>query len=150
MGTPVAENERWQNWSRTEGAEPVRTVRPATSEELAAAVAAAAEDGLRVKAVGSGHSFSAIAVPEGVRVDMGGLDQVVAVDPKSGLVTVEAGMRLEALNAVLDAHGLALENMGDIDAQTISGRSRRGRTARATGTGVRVAGQGLEAGAGER
>ncbi|MFB9660622.1 D-arabinono-1,4-lactone oxidase [Glycomyces mayteni] len=136
MGTPVAENERWQNWSRTEGAEPVRTVRPATSEELAAAVAAAAEDGLRVKAVGSGHSFSAIAVPEGVRVDMGGLDQVVAVDPKSGLVTVEAGMRLEALNAVLDAHGLALENMGDIDAQTISGAISTGTH----GTGDRYRG----------
>jgi L-gulonolactone oxidase len=135
MSTPVV-NPRWQNWSGTEAAEPVRTVRPASAEELSAAVTAAASDGLRVKAVGSGHSFSGIAVPDGVRVDMSGLDQVVSADPKSGLVTVEAGMTLKELNRVLDGHGLALENMGDIDAQTISGAISTGTH----GTGDRYRG----------
>ncbi|THV31318.1 D-arabinono-1,4-lactone oxidase [Glycomyces paridis] len=132
MGT----TSQWQNWSGTEGADPVRTVRPRDAAELAAAVVAAAEDGLRVKAVGSGHSFSAIAVAEGVQVDMGGLDQVVAADPRTGLVTVEAGMTLRRLNEVLDAHNLALENMGDIDAQTISGAISTGTH----GTGDRYRG----------
>ncbi|SDK68552.1 L-gulonolactone oxidase [Glycomyces sambucus] len=136
MGTPVVENARWQNWSGTEAAEPVRTVRPEGVEELSAAVVAAGGDGLRVKAVGAGHSFSAIAVPEGVRIDMGGLDEVVSVDPRSGLVTVEAGMPLWRLNQVLDAHGLALENMGDIDRQTISGAISTGTH----GTGDRYRG----------
>ncbi|GAB4007493.1 hypothetical protein GCM10029992_61390 [Glycomyces albus] len=55
----------WRNWAGTETAEPTRTLRPEDAEEVAAAVAAAAEDGLRVKAVGSGHSFSGIAAPTG-------------------------------------------------------------------------------------
>jgi FAD-linked oxidoreductase len=136
MGSPVVENPHWQNWSGTEAAAPVRTVRPGAVEELSAAVTAAGEDGLRVKAVGAGHSFSGIAVPDGVRVDMSGLDQVVSVDPKSGLVTVEAGMPLWRLNEILDAHGLALENMGDIDQQTISGAISTGTH----GTGDRYRG----------
>ncbi|WP_425555212.1 MULTISPECIES: D-arabinono-1,4-lactone oxidase [Glycomyces] len=135
MGAAVG-SSIWQNWSGTETADPARTVRPAGVEELAAAVAAAAADGLRVKAVGAGHSFSGIAVADGVQVDMGGLDQVVAVDPRSGLVTVEAGMPLWRLNEVLDAHGLALENMGDIDRQTISGAISTGTH----GTGDRYRG----------
>lgn len=126
----------WQNWSGTEQADPARTVRPAGVEELAAAVTAAAEDGLRVKAVGAGHSFSGIAVADGVQLDMGGLDQVVAVEQRTGLVTVEAGMPLWRLNQILDAHGLALENMGDIDRQTISGAISTGTH----GTGDRYRG----------
>jgi L-gulono-1,4-lactone dehydrogenase len=135
MGAAVG-TSIWQNWSGTETADPARTVRPADVEELAAAVTAAASDGLRVKAVGAGHSFSGIAVADGVQVDMGGLDQVVGVDPRSGLVTVEAGMPLWRLNEVLDAHGLALENMGDIDRQTISGAISTGTH----GTGDRYRG----------
>ncbi|HEX2145821.1 MAG TPA: D-arabinono-1,4-lactone oxidase [Glycomyces sp.] len=131
MGVPL-----WQNWSGTEHADPARTVRPADADSLAAAVTAAASDGLRVKAVGAGHSFSGIAVADGVQIDMGGLDHVVAVDAKSGLVTVEAGMPLWRLNQVLDAHGLALENMGDIDRQTISGAISTGTH----GTGDRYRG----------
>ncbi|WP_416259860.1 D-arabinono-1,4-lactone oxidase [Glycomyces algeriensis] len=135
MGAAVG-SSIWQNWSGTENADPARTVRPAGVGELAAAVTAAASDGLRVKAVGAGHSFSGIAVADGVQVDMRGLDQVVAVDPRSGLVTVEAGMPLWRLNQVLDAHGLALENMGDIDRQTISGAISTGTH----GTGDRYRG----------
>ncbi|MEU6859374.1 D-arabinono-1,4-lactone oxidase [Glycomyces sp. NPDC046736] len=130
------DSARWQNWARTESADPVRVVRPEGVEELSAAVSAAAGEGLRVKAVGAGHSFNGVAVADGVQLDMSGLDQVVEVDPRSGLVTVEAGMRLWDLNRVLDAHGLALENMGDIDQQTISGAISTGTH----GTGDRYRG----------
>jgi FAD-linked oxidoreductase len=126
----------WRNWSGTETAEPVRTVKPGESSEVVAAVRAAAEDGLRVKAVGSGHSFSGVAVPEGVLVDLGDMDGVTRVDTGTNVVTVEAGMPLWRLNQVLDAHGLALENMGDIDRQTVSGAISTGTH----GTGDRYRG----------
>ncbi len=126
----------WQNWSRTEAVEPVRIVRPGGAGEIAAAVRDAADDGLRVKAVGAGHSFSSIAAPEGVMVDMSDMDGVVRVDTRTNLVTVEAGMPLWRLNQILDAHGLALENMGDIDRQTVSGAISTGTH----GTGERYRG----------
>ena len=37
------------------------------------------------------------------------------------LVTVQAGMQLSKLNAVLAEHGLAMPNLGDIDVQTVAG-----------------------------
>jgi L-gulonolactone oxidase len=111
----------WQNWARTERARPVRTVRPESTEELSAAIRRAAADGLRIKAVGSGHSFTGVAVTDGVLIRMDALDGPVDIDARSGLVTVEAGMPLHRLNAVLAAHGLAMTNLGDIDRQTVSG-----------------------------
>jgi L-gulonolactone oxidase len=49
------------------------------------------------------------------------MDGLVAVDAASGLVTVGAGMPLWKLNPLLAEHGLAMEILGDIDRQTISG-----------------------------
>jgi L-gulonolactone oxidase len=111
----------WQNWARTEQARPVRTISPGGTGELSAAIRQAAADGLRVKAVGSGHSFTGAAVTDGVQIRLDAMDAPVAVDTRTGLVTVEAGMPLHRLNAVLDAHGLAMTNLGDIDRQTVAG-----------------------------
>jgi L-gulonolactone oxidase len=109
--------------------------RPRDAEELAAAVHRAVRDGLRVKAVGSGHSFTGVAVTDGVLLRMDEMAAPVGIDRSSGLVTVEAGMPLHRLNALLATHGLAMTNLGDIDRQTISGAISTGTH----GTGTRSA-----------
>ncbi|MFC6929998.1 D-arabinono-1,4-lactone oxidase [Actinomadura yumaensis] len=81
----------------------------------------AAADGLTVRMTGTGHSFTGAAVADGVLLRPGGLTAVRAVDTATGLVTVEAGLPLHALNRLLDEHGLALANMGDIQEQTAAG-----------------------------
>jgi L-gulonolactone oxidase len=111
----------WSNWAGTASSTATRVVSPASRDEVVAAVTAAAADGLRVKAVGSGHSFTTTAATSGVRVELGSLAGLVSVDPAARLVTVQAGISLRRLNAVLATHGLALPNLGDIDTQTISG-----------------------------
>ncbi|MBB0246323.1 FAD-binding protein [Streptomyces alkaliphilus] len=111
----------WRNWAGTASARPVRTARPRDTAELAALVAEAAGRGLRVKATGSGHSFTGVAVTDGLHVSMDAMARPIEVDRSRGLVTVEAGMPLHRLNRLLDAHGMALTNMGDIDRQTVSG-----------------------------
>jgi FAD-linked oxidoreductase len=84
------------------------------------AVKAAARDGLRVKAIGSGHSFTAIAVPDGVAVRAPADPTLLRVDA-TGLATVPAGMTLRALNPLLWERGWALPNLGDVDVQTVAG-----------------------------
>ena len=69
-----------------------------------------------VKAVGSGHSFTDIACTDGLLVDLSRMNRVLAVEGTD--VTVEAGVTLHVLGEELAARGLALENQGDIDAQT--------------------------------
>jgi len=116
-----ASGTEWRNWSGSVRARPARVAAPATTAELAETVKAAARDGLRVKPVGSGHSFTPIAVTDGVQLRLDRLDRVRSVDPASGLVTVEGGVSLHRLGPALAGHGLAMENLGDIDRQTITG-----------------------------
>jgi FAD-linked oxidoreductase len=111
----------WRNWAGNELAHPVRVARPADAGEVAAEVAAAVRDGHGVKAVGAGHSFSPTAVAPGVQLQLDRMNQLISVDAETGLVTVGAGMPLWQLNPLLAEHGLAMQILGDIDRQTISG-----------------------------
>jgi FAD-linked oxidoreductase len=111
----------WSNWAGNQRMQPVRVVRPSSVDEIAAAVKQAAADGLRVKAIGSGHSFTAIGLTDGVLLDMSSYSGLISADPATGLVTAQAGLPLHRLNALLQDAGLGLTNMGDIDVQTVSG-----------------------------
>ncbi len=129
MSTP------WTNWAGNASASAKRLARPQTTDELAAALRTATAEGLRVKAVGSGHSFTPAALTDGVRVELDGLAAAVRVDRTTRRATVQAGMKLRALNALLAQHGLALPNLGDIDAQTISGALATGTHGTGAGFG---------------
>ncbi|MEU9872422.1 D-arabinono-1,4-lactone oxidase [Actinomadura sp. NPDC048021] len=116
-----ATKQTWRNWAGNQQATPHRVAAPRSADEVAAAVRSAAADGLTVRMTGTGHSFTGAAVAEGVLLRPTALTAVRSVDTATGLVTVEAGLPLHALNRVLEEHGLALANMGDIQEQTVAG-----------------------------
>ncbi|RSN08765.1 FAD-linked oxidoreductase [Streptomyces sp. WAC 01325] len=124
--TASGKNGTWRNWGGTVAARPAREVAPASVEELAAAIRRAAEDGLEVKAVGSGHSFTSIAATDGVLIRPQLLTGIRHIDREAGTVTVEAGTPLKRLNVALAREGLSLANMGDIMEQTVSGATSTG------------------------
>lgn len=128
--TPAA----WSNWAGNQSSTAALVVRPRTVQEVATAVRAAADAGRTIRAVGSGHSFTATALTDGHRLDLADLDTGVHVDAARHLVTVPAGMTLHTLNELLAAHGLALPNLGDIDAQTVAGALSTGTH----GTGAKL------------
>ena len=130
------ETMTWQNWAGTASADPVRRAWPRSTEEIANAITAAATDGLTVRALGSGHSFTPAAVTSGVALDLSGWAGVVAADLDSGFITVRSGTTIRDLNAALDTLGLAMANLGDIDAQTVSGAISTGTH----GTGASLGG----------
>ncbi|EGD54197.1 FAD-linked oxidoreductase [Gordonia neofelifaecis NRRL B-59395] len=99
---------------------------PQSVDELAAAVAAAAERGDTVKPVGSGHSFSEIAVAPGIQIGMSGFQGVRDVDTARKRITLGAGTHLHQIPAILEPLGLAMANLGDIDRQTVSGATSTG------------------------
>jgi L-gulonolactone oxidase len=84
-------------------------------------VTRAATSGRRVKAVGSGHSFTDIALAPDVQVQLDRYTSVLEVDRSSRRVTVESGITIAELSTRLAAEGLAMPNLGDIAYQTISG-----------------------------
>jgi FAD-linked oxidoreductase len=126
----------WRNWAGTAMAVPVRWCQPRTEAEISAAVKDAAADGLPVRALGSGHSFTSIAATAGVALDLSRWTGITAADTQTGLVTVRSGTTLRTLNAELGGLGLAMANLGDIDAQTLAGALSTGTH----GTGARLGG----------
>lgn len=111
----------WRNWAGDQVCTPAAIVRPRTREGLVAAINRAVDVGQRVTLSGAGHSFTGIGLTDGVMIRPGGLNRVLDADPASGLVKVEAGIVLAELNERLDRRGRALENLGDIDRQTLAG-----------------------------
>ena len=73
----------------------------------------------RVRVAGSGHSFTDIACTDGVLVDLAAMNRVL--DVRGEDVTVEGGITLHALGEELYRRGLAMENQGDVDPQTLAG-----------------------------
>lgn len=125
--------QRWSNWAGDQLCAPSSIVRPTSEAELADVVAQAAKRGERVRAIGSGHSFTDCACTDGVMLDLTGLQRVVGSEPEKNLVTVEGGAKLRQLGPQLARLGLGLENQGDVDPQSITGA-----TSTAThGTGLR-------------
>jgi L-gulonolactone oxidase len=130
-----AASGEWVNWAGDQACRPARIVRPRSREELAETVAAAAAAGEKVRVAGSGHSFTEAALTEGTMLRVEALGGVLDADPGSGLVRVGGGTVLADLNEELARLGLAMENLGDIDRQTIAGAISTGT--HGTGAGLR-------------
>lgn len=126
----------WRNWGRTASAQPREIATPGSAQEVSELIQRAVSAGMRVKAVGSGHSFTPIAVTDGIHVTLDRLTGIISADPQTGLVRAYAGTTLHDLNLALWSTGLALPNLGDIDEQTIAGAINTGTH----GTGARLRG----------
>jgi FAD-linked oxidoreductase len=127
-GALVASGPRprlWSNWAGNQRCL-VPVLRPTAEAELCRIVADAATDGRTVKAVGAGHSFTDVALTDGVLVDLRDYGRILAVDRDACTVTVQAGARLHDLSEHLWTRGLAFTNLGDIDVQSVAGATATG------------------------
>jgi L-gulono-1,4-lactone dehydrogenase len=111
----------WKNWAGTYRCSPTRIESPSTERQIVAIVRSSAERGERVKVIGSGHSFTDIACTNGVMIRLDNYNQVLSVDRGAATVTAQSGITLLQLSEAIAHIGLAMENMGDIGYQTISG-----------------------------
>jgi FAD-linked oxidoreductase len=94
---------------------------PRSTHEVADLVLRAHGESGRVKVIGAGHSFTPIAMTKGTLVSMDEMDVVSEIDPETGQVRVQAGIRLKDLNNILAVAGWALPNLGDINVQSLAG-----------------------------
>jgi FAD-linked oxidoreductase len=124
----------WRNWAGDQACRPAELLRPRDRDELSAAVAGAASAGRAISIPGSGHSFTEAAMTDGAMIEVSALSGVIDADPETGLVKVLGGTVLAELNEELHRLGLAMENLGDIDRQTIAGAISTGTH----GTGAKL------------
>ncbi|MEX1132376.1 MAG: D-arabinono-1,4-lactone oxidase [Flavobacteriales bacterium] len=114
----------FSNWGGTVRFAPAHIATPATEEELSTLVVRAAREGRCVRPVGAAHSWPALVETNDVLVSLDRMQGLVAVEGMEA--TVWAGTRLKKLGELLHARGLAMENLGDIDVQSIAGATSTG------------------------
>lgn len=80
----------------------------------------------RIRALGTGHSFSPVADTTGDLVSVAGLPRRIEVDATAGTVTVSAGVRFGELAPVVHAAGLALPTLGSLPHISVAGACATG------------------------
>src|SRR6266702_1736270 len=124
---------QWSNWSGSVKCSPVEVVKPRSIDELTKIVGKYGRSGRQVRVAGSGHSFTPVVQSNDVLISLEGMQGIESIDAERGSVTVLGGTTLKNLGNMLFEHGLAQENLGDIDVQSISGAISTGTH----GTGTR-------------
>jgi L-gulonolactone oxidase len=120
--TPGGTARSWKNWAGNVTSRPEGFAFPESVTELAGLVRSHARQGKRVKAFGSGHSFSSIAGSDGaLAVSLRRLKTDIVVDRERRRITVPAGTLLGEFVAAAREHGLAPKNLGAVVGQTIGG-----------------------------
>jgi FAD/FMN-containing dehydrogenase len=117
-------------------AQPLEVHHPTSLPELIEHVRSAERAGKRVHPIGAGHSFSDVAIADGVLLALRSLCAIAPAEletlldeatlaardvRRDMLVYAEAGVAIRELNQWLYEHEQALVNMGGYDGQTLSG-----------------------------
>ena len=126
---PFRVRRTWKNHLGNQQVDPLRIYAPGSIAEVQEIVRLARERGVNVRAVGSGHSWSDVALTEGFLIEPSAMTRIPAAEPDfiaaawdgRRLVRAEHGARIRELNAWLDRNGLGFANLGGYDAQTIAG-----------------------------
>ncbi len=124
----------WRNWSGTQEVYAQRVVRPRTLEALQEVICEVTARKGRARTVATGLSFSDVLQADDTLLEMTGLlgeggavllplESELWRDPMHAepLVRVVCGARIRHLNATLACAGLAFENLGGYDGQTMIG-----------------------------
>lgn len=113
--------QSWSNWSGSVECTPERIVKPSDLEGIRRAVKDAASAGKRIRVAGTGHSFTDLLRTSEIMFSLDDYSGLEEVDTKTHRATARAGTKLWKLNELLDEAGLAMENLGDINRQSLGG-----------------------------
>lgn len=116
--TPTAPPQEWTNWSRNQRVRPRAQLYPDSLDALRTALLEAPG---RVRLVGAGHSFTALVPTEDTLISLDRMPPLAEIDSQAHTAWVGAGRRLRDLSETLHKAGLAFENLGDIDRQSLAG-----------------------------
>ncbi len=108
----------WHNWSGIQTAYPSARAAPASEDALAALVKSAQAP---VRAVGAGHSFTALVPTPGTLVSLDNIAGLVSHDAATLQAVVRTGTRLGALGEALGGVGQEMFAQPDINKQALGG-----------------------------
>jgi len=110
-----------KNWAGNIKWNPTEVSYPRSQEEIQNLVLRAANNGNKIRLIGTGHSFSPLCQTNQIMMSLDNYQGLISTDKKLCQATVRAGTKLNVLGDLLFAEGMAMENLGDIDVQSIAG-----------------------------
>ena len=123
-------------WAGTYTFTAPRIVEASSIGEVQQLVADAAGAGVKVRALGTRHSFNGIADTTGTLITVTGIDPDPVIDELARTVTVGSGIRYGALAIWLEQHGWALHNMGSLPHISVGGATATGTHGSGNALGV--------------
>jgi FAD/FMN-containing dehydrogenase len=122
------------NWAGSQSCVPARTMEAQGEQDVVDTVRFAVREGLAVRPIGSGLSFSPVCQTGGVMLDVSGLSGITGIDAQRRRARVLAGTKVWQFAEHLWEAGWSLPNQGALDAQGIVGAISTGTH----GTGTRL------------
>lgn len=113
--------KRIRNWAGNLRFTPSEVHTPLSEEEVMALVEHAARSGKKVRVAGTSHSWTPMIVSPDIFISLDRMQGIISINTEEGWIEVWAGTKLQRLNEELLAAGYALENMGDINVQSVAG-----------------------------
>lgn len=102
-------------------ATPHQILYPENEAEVQDIVRKAQQQGQKIRVVGAGHSFTPLVKTDSLIVSLDRLTGMISIDKEKQQAVVWGGTRLKALGEMLHKQGFGMENLGDIDVQSIAG-----------------------------
>lgn len=114
-------NRTFTNWAGNVKFQYSNFFQPGSEAEIVDIIKQAAEVKAKVRVVGAAHSWSPIMQSPDFLINLDKFNKVIHIDEERKQVTVQSGIRLYDLNAILWENGLSMSNLGTINKQSIAG-----------------------------
>lgn len=121
-----------RNWARTVEFEPERFSRPDSIEKISDLVKHAKLENKNIRMIGSGHSWTKLIETSDILISLDEYQGITSVNSEEKTVEAKGGTKLGKFNSAAFDHGFHMENMGDVDKQSLAGAASTGTH----GTGV--------------
>jgi len=114
-------HQQWTNWSESFISKPEMILYPKNEEDIHNIIKYCHKNKKKIRVIGAGHSFTPLAVTNNILLSLENFSGIDKIDYENKRVSVWAGTTLLELGKLLYKHGLSMENLGDINVQTIAG-----------------------------
>lgn len=125
-----------KNWAGNVQWSPEERHYPASESAIQELVKRALNEDRKIRIIGTGHSFNPLCATKELLISLDQYQGITTIQQDKLQVTVRAGTKLRTLGVQLFQHGLAMENLGDIDVQSIGGTISTGTHGTGTGFGI--------------